>query len=94
MLDAPPYQLVEGGAPRTRHAWRTWGAKRWHLLMSLLFQSEQLMEKNLLFTDNVWENEVPAGEEGPDFPYSYVGVEISRTRLGDARAELRVAQAS
>lgn len=50
--------------------------------------------EKLSITDNVGENEVPAGEEGPDFPHSYVGVEISRARLWNTRSELSVAQTS
>ena len=43
-------------------------------------------------TDDVGQDEVPAGDEGPDLPDRHVAVEVRRARLGDARSELGVAE--
>ena len=41
-------------------------------------------------TDDVGQDEVPAGDEGPELAHGDVAIEVGRARLGDPRAKLAV----
>lgn len=45
-----------------------------------------------MFTNDVGEDEVPSSDEGPQLPYSHIGVKVSRARLGDAGSKLSIAK--
>lgn len=59
-------------------------------IQALLFNDIPL---KLKLTDHIRQDEVPARYEGPYFSHRHVAVEVRRARLGDAGAELGVAQA-
>lgn len=94
-LNAFPYQLVEGSTPCTGHARGTCdGEKPVDLVRSsqafFLFSHSGWVS----FTNDVGKDEVPSGDEGPEFSYSHIGVKISRACLGNPGSKLSIAQTS
>lgn len=45
-----------------------------------------------MLTNDVGENEIPSSDEGPQLPYSHIGVQISRACFGNTGSELSVAK--
>lgn len=94
-----PYQLIKGGAPCTSHAGGTWDEEKNILEDKFppthdlkLGKTETIKQWCFMLTNDVGKNEIPSSDEGPQLPYSHIGVQISRACFGNTGSKLSVAK--